>query len=113
MNNSGDRIKFVFSQKIKQFEGLKMRLVFAYIVLIHASNKLFIVVFCLGLCYNNLNSKADDKFPTTVDDLQGFWDMVYLQIDQADSIFRDIEELKANNWKVYSDILTTYNFLYV
>ncbi|XP_022228359.2 uncharacterized protein LOC111078129 isoform X2 [Drosophila obscura] len=52
-----------------------------------------------GLCHNNLNPSPEDTFPTTVDDLQGFWDMVYLQVEQVDSIFADIDQLKMNDWK--------------
>lgn len=58
----------------------------------------------LGLCHNNLNSSPEDQFPTTVDDLQGFWDMVYLQVDHVDSIFADIENLKKNDWKVSKNV---------
>ncbi|BFG05091.1 uncharacterized protein DMAD_03908 [Drosophila madeirensis] len=52
-----------------------------------------------GLCHNNLNPSPEDAFPTTGDDLQGFWDMVYLQVEQVDSIFADIDQLKMNDWK--------------
>ncbi|XP_067629310.1 uncharacterized protein vlc isoform X2 [Eurosta solidaginis] len=66
------KARLLVSQKMKQFEGL---------------------------CQKNLNSSPDDKFPTTNDDLQGFWDMVYLQVDHINSIFDEIDELKSNNWK--------------
>ncbi|XP_053963177.1 uncharacterized protein LOC128866446 [Anastrepha ludens] len=66
------KARLLVSQKMKQFEGL---------------------------CQNNLNSSPEDKFPTTADDLQGFWDMVNLQVDNIDSIFEEIEVLKRNNWK--------------
>ncbi|XP_072394700.1 uncharacterized protein vlc isoform X2 [Diabrotica undecimpunctata] len=52
-----------------------------------------------GLCTNNINQTGGEAFPTTNEDLQGFWDMVMLQVDQVDAIFKEIEELKANNWK--------------
>lgn len=47
-----------------------------------------------------MNRSPEDAFPTTIDDLQGFWDMVYLQVTHVDSIFADIEQLKANDWIV-------------
>lgn len=47
-----------------------------------------------------MNRSPEDAFPTTIDDLQGFWDMVYLQVTHVDSIFADIEKLKANDWIV-------------
>ena len=39
-----------------------------------------------------------EAFPTTNEDLQGFWDMIMLQVDQVDKMFRELETLKANNW---------------
>lgn len=41
---------------------------------------------------------AGEAFPTTSEDLQGFWDMVMLQVDQIDNLFKDIKDLKENNW---------------
>lgn len=52
-----------------------------------------------GLCKSNLNPSPANKFPTTADDLEGFWDMVCLQVSQLDASFADIEKLKANNWQ--------------
>ncbi|XP_004526279.1 uncharacterized protein LOC101458389 isoform X1 [Ceratitis capitata] len=72
------KARLLVSQKMKQFEGL---------------------------CQNNLNSSPDDKFPTTNDDLQGFWDMVYLQVDHINSIFDEINVLKENNWKKSDEII--------
>lgn len=51
-----------------------------------------------GLCTNNINQVEGNAFPTTNDDLQGFWDMVMLQVHQIDDLFKEMEELKANNW---------------
>ncbi|KAH9633723.1 hypothetical protein HF086_008745 [Spodoptera exigua] len=52
-----------------------------------------------GLCYNNINERQDEPFPTTVEDLQGFWDMVCLQVANVDALYKQIAELKANNWQ--------------
>ncbi|XP_074032529.1 disks large-associated protein 2 isoform X2 [Leptinotarsa decemlineata] len=52
-----------------------------------------------GLCTNNINRSVGESFPTTNEDLQGFWDMVMLQVDQVDAIFQEIEDLKANGWR--------------
>ncbi|EDW01474.1 uncharacterized protein LOC6559592 [Drosophila grimshawi] len=71
LRSASGKARLLASQKIKQFEGL---------------------------CHNNLNRSPEDAFPTTVDDLQGFWDMVYLQVTHVDSIFADIEQLKSNGW---------------
>ncbi|XP_070854800.1 uncharacterized protein vlc isoform X2 [Drosophila suzukii] len=72
LRSASGKARLLVTQKMKQFEGL---------------------------CHNNLNRSLEDKFPTTVDDLQGFWDMVYLQVEHLDSVFADIEHLKANKWK--------------
>ncbi|XP_055706975.1 uncharacterized protein LOC129804026 [Phlebotomus papatasi] len=52
-----------------------------------------------GLCHSNLTQSPDEKFQTTAEDLQGFWDMVMLQVNHVDSLFEEIEVLKVNNWK--------------
>ncbi|KAJ3648752.1 hypothetical protein Zmor_020530 [Zophobas morio] len=51
-----------------------------------------------GLCTNNITQSENEAFPTTNEDLQGFWDMVMLQVDQVDALFKEIETLKNNNW---------------
>ncbi|XP_075988382.1 disks large-associated protein 2 isoform X2 [Anticarsia gemmatalis] len=52
-----------------------------------------------GLCYNNINERLDEPFPTTLEDLQGFWDMVCLQVNNVNALYSHIAELKANNWQ--------------
>lgn len=52
-----------------------------------------------GLCTNNITQSEGEAFPTTNEDLQGFWDMVNLQVDQVDKLFEEINKLKENNWK--------------
>ncbi|XP_030385844.1 uncharacterized protein LOC115632727 isoform X2 [Scaptodrosophila lebanonensis] len=76
LRSASGKARLLVSQKMKQFEGL---------------------------CHKNLNRSPEDAFPTTVDDLQGFWDMVNLQVAHIDSIFADIEQLKSNDWKRKQD----------
>ncbi|XP_049822340.1 uncharacterized protein LOC109599490 [Aethina tumida] len=52
-----------------------------------------------GLCTNNINQSEGDAFPTTNEDLEGFWDMVMLQVNQVDALFNELNALKQNNWK--------------
>ncbi|XP_077291646.1 uncharacterized protein LOC143915092 [Arctopsyche grandis] len=52
-----------------------------------------------GLCHNNINRRPDDQFPTTDEDLRGFWDMVCLQIEDIRTIFEQINIMKGTNWK--------------
>lgn len=73
LRSASGKARLLVSQKMKQFEGL---------------------------CHNHLNRSPEDAFPTTLEDLQGFWDMVYLQVAHIDSIFEEIEELKSNDWKL-------------
>lgn len=37
--------------------------------------------------------------PTKWEDLQGFWDMVKLQIDDLDELFAEIAFMRQNEWK--------------
>ncbi|KAH8234325.1 hypothetical protein KR038_007689 [Drosophila bunnanda] len=93
LRSASGKARLLVSQKMKQFEGKSLRKFrnMQY-------NLLNLLIFS-GLCHNNVNRSPEDEFPTTADDLQGFWDMVYLQVVHLDSIFADIEQLKANNWK--------------
>ncbi|XP_039437986.1 serine-rich adhesin for platelets [Culex pipiens pallens] len=66
------KARLLCSQKMKQFEGL---------------------------CHTNLNQIPGEKFQTTNEDLQGFWDMVMLQVNDVDASFVEIESFRRNGWK--------------
>ncbi|XP_059480777.1 uncharacterized protein LOC132199794 [Neocloeon triangulifer] len=51
-----------------------------------------------GLCHRNLDSNSDEPFPTTCEDIAGFWDMVYLQVEHVDSLFDELANLKKKGW---------------
>lgn len=59
-----------------------------------------------GLCHNNLHQAADEKFRPTSGDLQGFWDMLMLQVNHIDKLFEEVEALKKNGWKVRESVNT-------
>lgn len=40
-----------------------------------------------------------EDFPTTCEDLAGFWDMVSIQISSVHEEFEKINKLKATGWK--------------
>lgn len=40
--------------------------------------------------------------PPTPADLQGFWEMVYLQVENVDALFVELEKMRADGWKVMS-----------
>lgn len=66
------KARLLCSQKMKQFEGL---------------------------CHNNLNQIPGEKFQTTNEDLQGFWDMVMLQVHDVDESFVELDSFRRNGWK--------------
>ncbi|XP_063887664.1 uncharacterized protein LOC135115102 isoform X2 [Scylla paramamosain] len=52
-----------------------------------------------GLCHKNINTSADEEFPTTCEDLAGFWDMVSIQVEDIRQSLKEIETLRSNNWQ--------------
>ncbi|MPC14721.1 Disks large-associated protein 4 [Portunus trituberculatus] len=66
------KAKLLVSQKIQQFQGL---------------------------CHKNINTSADEEFPTTCEDLAGFWDMVSIQVEDIRQSLKEIETLRSNNWQ--------------
>ncbi|XP_076284870.1 uncharacterized protein LOC143211262 isoform X2 [Lasioglossum baleicum] len=52
-----------------------------------------------GLCQKNINQVPGEEFPTTNEDLAGFWDMVMLQVVQVNDIFDHIEKLRNSQWQ--------------
>ncbi|QQP52086.1 Uncharacterized protein FKW44_004104, partial [Caligus rogercresseyi] len=53
-----------------------------------------------GLCDRNINSSVEsDPFVPTSDDLAGFWDMVYIQVEHIHSLFAELVEIRKNGWK--------------
>lgn len=54
----------------------------------------------VGLCNDSINQTKRDMPPPTPADLQGFWEMVYLQVENVDSLFAELDTIRANGWKV-------------
>ncbi|XP_033323404.2 uncharacterized protein LOC117218833 [Megalopta genalis] len=52
-----------------------------------------------GLCQKNINQVPGEEFPTTNEDLAGFWDMVMLQVVQVNDLFDHIEKLRNSQWQ--------------
>jgi hypothetical protein len=42
----------------------------------------------------------EGEFVTRDEDLAGFWDMVFLQIEDIQSMFKRLNELRSNQWKI-------------
>ncbi|XP_030829847.1 disks large-associated protein 5 [Strongylocentrotus purpuratus] len=36
---------------------------------------------------------------THCSDLEGFWEMIYFQVEDVDTLFKELEKLQANNWQ--------------
>ena len=51
-----------------------------------------------GLCHKNLTQSPGEPFPTTGQDLAGFWDMVTIQVEHIKTLFGEIQRLKDNGW---------------
>merc|ERR1712020_168813 len=56
-----------------------------------------------GLCDKNIAAmdpnSAPDPFVPTSEDLAGFWDMVYIQVEHIHSLFAELSTLRQNGWK--------------
>lgn len=52
-----------------------------------------------GLCQKNINQVPGEEFPTTNEDLAGFWDMVMLQVVQVNELFDQIEKSRKSQWQ--------------
>lgn len=42
---------------------------------------------------------SEEDHPTKLEDLQGFWEMVQIQIDDVYDMFAEIDLLRQNGWK--------------
>ncbi|KDR11387.1 Disks large-associated protein 1 [Zootermopsis nevadensis] len=51
-----------------------------------------------GLCHKNIAQSSEEPFPTTSEDLAGFWDMVMLQVEHVNKLFEEITALRAADW---------------
>lgn len=53
-----------------------------------------------GLCDKNIHSNPEeDPFVPTSEDLAGFWDMVYIQVEHIHSLFAELTEIRTNGWR--------------
>lgn len=53
-----------------------------------------------GLCDKNINSNPqEDPFVPTSEDLAGFWDMVYIQVEHIHSLFAELSTIRQNGWR--------------
>jgi len=51
------------------------------------------------LCFKNISQSDCEQFKTTNDDLEGFWDLVSIQVIDIMETFNEIDYLCATGWK--------------
>lgn len=52
------------------------------------------------LCQNYMSpTSAEEEHPTKLEDLQGFWEMVQIQIEDVYDMFAEIDLMRHNGWK--------------
>uniref|UniRef100_A0A1B6MCT3 Disks large-associated protein 1 n=2 Tax=Graphocephala atropunctata TaxID=36148 RepID=A0A1B6MCT3_9HEMI len=51
-----------------------------------------------GLCHKNINQDTSEDFPTTCEDLAGFWDMVSIQVASVHEEFKELDILRKAGW---------------
>lgn len=50
------------------------------------------------LCSQHMHPEPEDRVPLW-EDLQGFWDMTKIQVENVDDMFAEIEHMSQNGWK--------------
>ena len=50
-------------------------------------------------CLQNSNPEEDPFVPTS-EDLAGFWDMVYIQVENIHSLFAELTTIRQNGWRM-------------
>jgi hypothetical protein len=51
-----------------------------------------------AVCWFQQAQSSQEPFPTTSEDLAGFWDMVMLQVEHVNKLFEEITALRAADW---------------
>jgi len=65
-----------------------------------------------GLCDKNINlSFEEDPFVPTSEDLAGFWDMVYIQVEHINALFAELATLRKNGWVSKKPLNTSSSML--
>jgi nonspecific dipeptidase len=67
------------------------------------------VYFDFAMCCFQQAQSSEEPFPTTSEDLAGFWDMVMLQVEHVNKLFEEIMALRAADWV---EVNSNLQFLY-
>lgn len=55
--------------------------------------------------YSQAIESKDEKYATLNDDLEGFWDMIVIQLNECEEAFNQLWVAQTNGWKSDSDQL--------
>lgn len=58
---------------------------------------LFLLLYLLTVSYSKVQDE-EQEFKIKPDDLQGFWDMVTIQVEEVNGAFKELDQLRQNNW---------------
>lgn len=89
------KAKLLMAQKLAQFRGLCVKNVVSIWQILYVSPK----TLTHPMPSFKTLSVEEDPFVPTSQDLAGFWDMVYIQIEHINMLFADLAETKKNGWK--------------
>ena len=88
------KAKLLMSQKLTQFRGhCDKNIVSAFLDLPISSGYLMMFLF-----FKNSNPQEDPYVPTS-EDLAGFWDMVYIQVEHIHTLFAELSTVRQNGWR--------------
>lgn len=62
------------------------------------------------LCLDSIAQREDQEFKINPDDLQGFWDMVTIQVEEVHGAFNDLDVLQQNNWTAVDEETSSEQF---
>ena len=51
------------------------------------------------------SNPQEDPFVPTSEDLAGFWDMVYIQVEHIHSLFAELRTIRQNGWRRPQQVL--------
>jgi hypothetical protein len=73
-----------------------------------------LVYFDFAVCWFQQAQSSEEPFPTTSEDLAGFWDMVMLQVEHVNKLFEEITALRAADWvEVNSNLWFFISFYFI
>lgn len=102
------KAKLLLAQKFEQFAGLcRKNLVSSFTAEFYWFNCMRVCGFPYDIFQPSQQTQSpDEQFPTTGQDLAGFWDMVTIQVEHINSLFSEIQRLRENNWEEVSSYPT-------